>query len=108
VPAVSNDITAIRTLAANGLTVPSPVLRSMDLWVFARQIGLLDEKDCNDIRRVLIAEGEILIPRAFQNASFDDALATFRPRLVDGDRSMIGRPASGLQAHELLLIVREV
>ena len=44
-PALSNDFSAIRTLQANLLSLPSPVLRTLDLIAFALQSGSLSMKN---------------------------------------------------------------
>src|SRR6266404_61274 len=80
VPALSNDFSAIRTLEANLLTLPTPVLRGFDLLAFCYQSGCLELKACDGDRSELLKCGEGM-PRAFMNASFQDGLKNFSPRL---------------------------
>lgn len=82
-PAVSNDFSAIKTLEANLLTLPTPVLRGFDLLAFCYQSGCLELKMCEGIRSELLKHGEGM-PRAFMNASFENGLKNFSPRLRDG------------------------
>jgi hypothetical protein len=82
-PALSNDFSAIKTLEANLLTVPAPVLRSFDLLALCFHSGLLELKACEAVRSQLLKNGEGL-PKAFMHASFEDGLKNFTPRLRDG------------------------
>ena len=84
VPALSNDFSAIRTLQANLLTLPVPVLRSFDLLAFCFHTGLLELKACESVRNQLLKNGEGL-PKAFMHASFEDGLNNFTPRIQDGE-----------------------
>ncbi len=79
-PALSNDFSAIKTLEANLLTLPTPVLRGFDLLAFCYQSGCLDLKACDGVRSELLKSGEGM-PKAFMNASFQDGLKNFLPRL---------------------------
>src|SRR5262249_54558156 len=103
-----NDFSAVKTLSMLGLAVPSPTLRFMDLVVFAHQAGELDLKACNQIRRELIDEGEVITPRSFQRASFEDALLGFEPRLIDDDRRRVGRARSDSQPHTVERMAKRV
>jgi hypothetical protein len=80
VPALSNDFNAIKTLESNFLALPSPVLRAFDLLAFCHQSGCLDLKACDGVRSALLKNGEG-IPKVFMNASFQDGLRNFSPRL---------------------------
>jgi hypothetical protein len=82
-PALSNDFSAIKTLEANLLTLPTPVLRTFDLLAFSFQTGCLELKACEAVRNELRKHGEGL-PKAFMNASFENGLKNFKPRLLDG------------------------
>jgi hypothetical protein len=79
-PALSNDFSAIKTLETNFLTLPTPVLRAFDLLTFCYQSGLLELKACDGVRSELLKNGEGM-PKAFMNASFQDGLKNFSPRL---------------------------
>ena len=57
-PALSNDFNAIKTLEANLLTLPTPVLRGFDLLAFCYQSGCLDLKVCEGVRSELSKNGE--------------------------------------------------
>jgi hypothetical protein len=83
VPVASNDFSAIETIKARMLTLPVPILRCFDLLAFAYGAGLLELKACNKMRSELLKHREGL-PAAFQNASFEDGLMKFAPRLMDG------------------------
>ena len=80
VPALSNDFSAIKTLEANFLTLPTPVLRAFDLLAFCHESGCLELKACDGVRSALLKNGEGM-PRAFMHASFEDGLKSFSPRL---------------------------
>jgi hypothetical protein len=82
-PALSNDFNAIKTLEANFLPLPTPVLRCFDLLAFARKTGHLELKACEAVRSELLKNGEGL-PKSFMHASFEDGLDRFTPRLYDG------------------------
>jgi len=82
-PALSNDFNAIKTLEANLLTLPTPVLRGFDLLAFCYQSGCLELKACDGVRSELLKNNEGM-PKAFMNASFEDGLKNFSPRLQDG------------------------
>ncbi|HEV3481196.1 MAG TPA: hypothetical protein VGR97_02590 [Candidatus Acidoferrales bacterium] len=89
VPAVSNDVSALRALDFHGHQVPSPVLRVFDLFAFALQTGALDVRDCDAARKELLGRNEH-IPRAFQHAAFIDGMKSFCPRILDGAKSVVG------------------
>jgi hypothetical protein len=93
VPAASNDLSALRVLAAYGHQLPNPVLRFFDLVVFAVQAGHFSMGEAEKIRQSLMREGEH-IPKIFQHSSINDALPKFAPRLIDSSKSAIGRPPS--------------
>ncbi len=93
VPAVSNDITALRALDFHGHQLPSPVLRSFDLLAFSLQSGALTEKECDATRKELVGQGEH-VPAAFKHASFGDGIKQFCLRICDGNKSPIGIPPS--------------
>lgn len=82
-PAVSNDYHAIKTLEANLLPLPTPVLRTFDLIALPFHNGDLELKACENVRDVLLKNGEGL-PRAFMHASFADGIKNFSHRLKDG------------------------
>lgn len=79
-PAASNDFRAIQVMKTNMLSVPTPVLRSFDLLVFAYFDGTLDIKDCESIRTELLKSGEG-IPGPFKHASFEAGAKVFPCRL---------------------------
>jgi hypothetical protein len=79
-PALSNDFSAIKTLEANFLSLPSPVLRAFDLLAFCHQSSCLELKACEEVRSELLKNNEGM-PKAFMNASFEDGLKNFSPRL---------------------------
>lgn len=93
VPALSNDFNAIKTLEANLLALPRPILRAFDLLAFSLKTGLLELKACEAVRKELLRNGEGL-PKAFMNASFDDGLKSFASRLHDGPGSGGASPSS--------------
>ncbi len=88
-PALSNDFNAIKTLEANLLPLPTPVLRSFDLLALCLKNGHLQLKECEAVRSELMRNGEGL-PKAFMHASFEDGLKHFAPRLHDGAGSSAG------------------
>lgn len=90
-PAASHDWNAIKTLIALQLPLPFSVLRAFDLVVFAHQIALMSEKDCDRFRKALVQNGEGM-PRSQQGKSFRDGLAQFEPRLIDSTRAIVGIP----------------
>jgi len=82
-PAMSNDFSAIKTLEANFLTLPIPVLRSFDLLAFCFENGLLELKACESVRNTLLKEREGLA-KVFMHSSFEDGIKKFATRLKDG------------------------
>lgn len=94
-PAVSHDWNAMKTLMRTKVPVPFCVLRAWDLIVFAHQIGLMSEKDCDRFRKILV-QAEEHIPRDQQGKSFRDGLKVFQPRLIDSTQEIVGvRPQQG-------------
>jgi hypothetical protein len=102
-PALSNDFSAIRTLEANLLTLPTPVLRGFDLLAFCYQSGCLEPKACEEVRSELLKNGEGM-PKAFMNASFGDALKNFSPRLRDG----VASAATAMGTYSAILFITKV
>lgn len=88
-PALSNDFHAIKTLEANLLTLPTPVLRGFDLLAFCLQTGFLEPKACEAVRSELLKNGEGM-PKVFMHASFEDGLKKFTTRLRDGIATAAG------------------
>jgi len=94
-PALSNDKSALDALDYNGMQLPSPVLRAFDLLCFSYQIGGMEEKECDEVRKELVQLREH-VPAAFQKASFADGLNRFCPRILDAAAARVGTsPASG-------------
>jgi hypothetical protein len=79
-PAMTNDGNAVRVLEGQMLSVAVPTLRSFDLFSFALEFGVLQIKECEDIRSELLANGEGL-PGPFANKSFEDGVKKFPCRL---------------------------
>lgn len=92
-PAMSNDFSAIKTLEANLLSLPTPVLRVFDVFAFCLQNGLLLPKACEAFRSELLKNREGL-PKAFMNSSFEDGLKNFAVRLRDGDDPISTTPGT--------------
>jgi hypothetical protein len=90
-PAVSHDWSALQTLMSASLPIPYSVLRAYDLIVFAHQIGLMTEKECDRFKKTLVQENEF-VPRQQKAASFRDGLAVFEPRLIDATKPTVGIP----------------
>jgi hypothetical protein len=89
-PVVTNDMEALRVLRADQSTgIPERVLRFFDLVVFFFQIGEIALADCDSVRQQLIRMSEH-VPACFQNASFEDGLKEFFPRLLDSTAKRIG------------------
>jgi hypothetical protein len=103
VPALSNDFSAIKTSEANFLNLPTPVLRAFDLLAFCHQSGCLDLKACNEVRSELLKNNEGM-PKAFMNASFEDGLLNFAPRLRDGSNPSL---ATGAPTYSTTLYISE-
>jgi hypothetical protein len=93
-PALSNDFSAIKTLEANLMTLPTPVLRSFDLLTFCFKTGLLDLKACEAVRTELLKNREGLAPRVFMHASFEDGAKKFVPRLQEGPSAILASVSS--------------
>lgn len=89
VPAVSNDITALRAGSKAQLNLPKIVLRAFDFFVFCHQSDLCTAGDCDRIRQSLATERE-WIPAAFQNTSYEKGLPHFYARLLDGTKAGVG------------------
>ena len=79
-PVVSNDRNAIAALEANNKALPTPILRSFDLFVFLLMEGYITASEAEQVRKVLLQNAE-WIPKCFKNASFADGLAQFDGRL---------------------------
>lgn len=92
-PAASNDFSALKALDAAGEALPSPVMRTFDLVVFARQTNALTDQQCDGIRKAL-ANNKEWVPRAFKNTSFKKGLSSFAPRLIDSSHPRIGATAN--------------
>lgn len=103
-PAASNDHRAIYTMKSNMLPVPAPVLRCFDLLVFSFYDGMLDIKDCENIRKELRKNGEG-VPGPFANASFEDGAKNFpcRLRQTTPDKAQLITPCTA--HHEPLVLV---
>jgi hypothetical protein len=104
VPVASNDHAALVVAQVNGLSVHEPVLSTFDLVTFALQTELLSTKDCETIRKKLLAEAEPL-PPAFRHSSFQDGLPNFFARLVDGSRPLVGCQTSTTKWDKRITVV---
>lgn len=93
VPALSNDVSALRALDFNNLAVPSPVLRAFDLLALCLQAGHLTDGECDAARKELVRCGEH-VPAAFKNASFGGGMKHFCPRILDVGKNPIGIAAA--------------
>jgi hypothetical protein len=89
VPIVTDDISAINRLLRDNEIIPRPILRFWDLILFAFQSGHLDNSGCDEIRQTLVRLAE-RVPDCFDKRSFSDGLPTFYPRLVDGEKPLVG------------------
>jgi len=87
--AMSNDASAIRTLDRTSLPYGSPVLRTYDLFALFAQRGDLSERDCDAIRKRLVAIGEHPHPQ-FEKSKFIEGISRFYPRLLDKSLRAIG------------------
>jgi hypothetical protein len=85
-PAMSNDGKAVLVLTSQMMSVAIPVLRLFDLLVFCHANGVLDTKECDDIRTELLNNGEG-IPGPFLNSSFANGATNFPCRLLMGNAS---------------------
>lgn len=101
-PVLSNDFHAIKTLEANLMTLPTPVLRSFDLLAFCFHTKFLELKACEAVRSELLKNGEGL-PSAFMHASFEDGLKRFIPRLRE---SVTAGPEGGRTFSTPIYILR--
>lgn len=88
-PIATNDTTAVRRLEREGEKILQPVIRFWDLIVLARQMGHLDDHECDRIRKTLSQIGERQ-PACFTGAGFTPGLGNFYGRLVDGSAQAIG------------------
>lgn len=92
-PALSHDRSAIETLTRQKLQVPQPVLRVLDLLVFAAESGLRTEQECNRATRAIRGRSKKpdkstglwspaeWLPREFLNTSFAKGKPSFSARL---------------------------
>jgi hypothetical protein len=103
-PALSNDKRALDALEFNGMQLPSPVLRVFDLFCFAYQIGALDDKECDKVRKTLVQLKEG-VPRAFRASSFSDGLGKFCPRILDSAVVRVGMPSVAGPAYAAQIFV---
>jgi len=90
---MSDDISAFNTLKHNGFDVPSPLLGFFDLYVLLYQAGHFKLRDCEGARRTLMNNSEHL-PNQFANASFQNGVAAFSPRIIDPTKPRVG-PSQG-------------
>lgn len=79
-PVVSNDMNAIRTLEANGKTLPPTILRSYDLLGFLYVEGYLAKLEAEQALKTLKARSEWM-PDCLRHASFEDGIRQFNIRL---------------------------
>jgi hypothetical protein len=86
-PALSNDFSAIRVLEGKMQALPTPVLRSFDLFAFCYHNNILSPNECETVRSSLLKELEGL-PKAFQNTSFENGVKSFNTRLQNGAPGM--------------------
>jgi len=93
-PVASNDWNAIKVLQLAKIPLPSPVLRTFDLVVFAYESKILSGSDCEKLRQTLYREEEH-IPKVFQRSSFKNGLSKFVPRLVESDSQPAGVVVDG-------------
>ncbi|MBZ5494456.1 MAG: hypothetical protein LAO76_26325 [Acidobacteriia bacterium] len=105
-PVMSNDFDAIRKLMLNGHDVAIPTIRAFDLLVFGYQSGILREADCDNFRHQMALERNEYLPKEFRNASFADGLPQFCPRLLDGDRAVVGAEEADLKPFKTRLLIR--
>jgi len=89
IPVATNDMSAVIRLLKNGENVPVPVVRFWDLVVLGRQIGTLDDSNCDGVRKTLAKLQESL-PPCFRAQSFAAGLPEFYPRLVDHEKPIVG------------------
>jgi hypothetical protein len=82
IPVVSHDRKALSAMDKAGFSYVSPVLSAFDVLVFSYQCGAMSVGQCNAMRKALIAKGNEFMPEQFRNASFEDGLPNFSPRLV--------------------------
>jgi len=81
-PTASDDYAAIEVLRYQMQNLPCPILRSFDLLAFALQTGILEIKECENVRSCLLRENR-WVPAAFKHKSFAEGMANFRLRLRD-------------------------
>jgi hypothetical protein len=79
-PTVSNDHNAIQILELKGKKLPPTILRSFDLFEFARSEGYLDTHSAESVLKELKAQGEWM-PNELRHSSFDVGIRTIRCRL---------------------------
>jgi len=87
-PLMSHDNAAIETLTHVPLPVAIPVLRYLDVVVFAYKLGTITEEDGERIRQTLLKNGEYLSqPFDQRKSTFADCVANFseRLRIWEGD-----------------------
>lgn len=91
-PTASDDFRAIQVLQFQMQNLPSPILRSFDLFGFALEAGLVPIEDCEKVRSCLLKDGR-WIPAALKNTSFANGISNFPLRLRDSTKA----PSSGAQ-----------
>ena len=79
-PTVSNDMNALRSLAANSKRLPPNVFRSYDLFGFLLNEGYITVKTAEQVLKTMKTQLE-WIPRCFLHSSFRDGLANLHCRL---------------------------
>ena len=103
-PAASNDWHAIQVVQNAGLRLPSPVLRTFDLIVFALEASILTLTECEDLRQTLIARREH-VPKAFRNSSVKNGIRHFESRLLNCSPT---RGREGVQDFERQLVIGRI
>lgn len=90
VPVVSHDRRALGVMDKAGFVYRSPMLTAFDVVVLAYQAGAMSESECDGFRKVIASKTNEYIPPQFKNASFQDGLPKFSPRLVCSKSAKVG------------------
>jgi hypothetical protein len=92
VPVMSNDITAIDKLIAEGKLLSRPLLRAFDIVAFGLQAGYIELADCDEARQKLVEKKEF-VPGCFRSCNFVTGMQVFFARILDRDRPIVGAAA---------------
>jgi len=105
-PIATNDFSAVHKLREEGESFAvEPILGFWDLMVFAHQVGLCTENECDDVRQQLVRAKESL-PVELRNTSFQTGLQKYFCKLADRDCPIAGSAQREVGRSQRLFVSR--